>query len=729
MTLHRPLRFLALLLSLCVLPAQAQQGGLLDSLGSLFKPKEDAKPVGAATDEGAVTRNLKPVAASGGEKRVALVIGNNAYQSVSKLEKATNDARAVGRALEAAGFQIRSVIDGNRTQMNQAINQFVEDVGGGGIGVFFFAGHGVQVNNQNFLIPIDLPTVAREADIADHGISLQNLQDKIADARAKFSLLVVDACRDNPLPKKAGRSIGATRGLTQASSAEGQMVVFSAGANQQALDSLAPSDTNPNGVFTREFLPWVTKPGVTIRDAVLSVRSAVRAKARTVDHDQFPAIYDQAEGNFYFIFQGPANVTVQGAPADPEADTWRTAERANSENAYRAYLETYPQGKYATAARIALEALKPGTTKPGATTTPERPATAVPPAPTISKPAAADDPETAFWNEVKASGSKEYYDAYIKQYPKGKYLALARLEMKKIEDRDKVGKAREDAERRSAQAREEAERKRLAEQDKQERVKSEQEQWEGAKQKHTVVGYTSYLNSYPSGAYAVLARLAKEKAQREEAETARQEAIHKEQEAKAAAEREKQEAERGERERREADERAETEHWQKASVALDSATVQGYIDRYPSGRYVTEAKARIKSVSIEESSPRVSSGIDWQWPASGKLISSFVDGSSKGGIDIAANTGDQVVATAPGKVVYAGAGLKGYGKLIILRHNAEFTSAYAHNSQILVKENEMVTQGQRIGLAGSTDAESPRVHFEIRRQGKPVDPLSYLPKR
>jgi uncharacterized caspase-like protein len=413
------------------------------------------------------TLHLPSVASTSGEKRVALVIGNNAYRSIPPLAKATNDARALGRALEQAGFQIRSVIDGNRTQMNMAINQFVEDISGGGIGVFFFAGHGVQVNNQNFLIPTDLPPIAREADIADHGISLQILQDKIAEARAKFSLLVIDACRDNPLPKKAGRSIGATRGLTQASSAEGQMVVFSAGANQQALDSLNSSDQDPNGVFTREFLPWVSKPGVSVRDAVLNVRSAVRAKAKTVDHDQFPAIYDQAEGNFYFVFQGPTTGQVQpAAQADPEAEAWGIAQRANTESGYRSYLDVYPNGRFAPAAKVALGAL----TIPlsvSASSKPTPPIDSQPPTSQSKRNVnAASDPETEFWNEVKVKGSVEYFDAYLKQYPKGKFATLAAVEQKKIKDKEKADKAREEVERKLAVQRQN-----------QDRTKAEKEVW------------------------------------------------------------------------------------------------------------------------------------------------------------------------------------------------------------------------------------------------------------
>lgn len=232
--------------------------------------------------------------------RHALVIGNNNYRSVSVLEKAGNDARAMGDALEKIGYQTTVLLDANHRQMNSAINRFVEDIGGGGIGVLFFAGHGVQINNQNFLLPVDLDAPRSEADIDDQTVSLQNIQDKIAQARPRFTLLVIDACRNNPLPRKAGRSLGATRGLALASSAEGQMVIFSAGANQLALDKLYPEDANPNGLFTRELLPWLVKPGVSVRQAILEVRRAVYNKARSVNHDQFPAVYDQVLGDFYF---------------------------------------------------------------------------------------------------------------------------------------------------------------------------------------------------------------------------------------------------------------------------------------------------------------------------------------------------------------------------------------------------------------------------------------------
>lgn len=120
--------------------------------------------------------------------------------------------------------------------------------------------------------------------------------------------------------------------------------------------------------------------------------------------------------------------------------------------------------------------------------------------------------------------------------------------------------------------------------------------------------------------------------------------------------------------------------------------------------------------------------IDWAWPASGKIIAGFNETSSKG-VDLAGKTGDPVLAAASGRVVYAGTGLRGYGKLVIVKHGNNFLSAYAHNQNLLVKEGQAVSKGQKIAELGDTDSDRPKLHFEIRRQGKPVDPGKFLPSR
>lgn len=117
--------------------------------------------------------------------------------------------------------------------------------------------------------------------------------------------------------------------------------------------------------------------------------------------------------------------------------------------------------------------------------------------------------------------------------------------------------------------------------------------------------------------------------------------------------------------------------------------------------------------------------VDWIWPAKGKVLSAFTEASK--GIDIAGKKGAPVVAAAAGRVVYAGQGLRGYGKLVIIKHNDTWLSAYAHNDNIVVKEQQDVKRGQKIAEMGSTDADQVKLHFEVRRQGKPVDPARVLP--
>ena len=121
-------------------------------------------------------------------------------------------------------------------------------------------------------------------------------------------------------------------------------------------------------------------------------------------------------------------------------------------------------------------------------------------------------------------------------------------------------------------------------------------------------------------------------------------------------------------------------------------------------------------------------GLAWQWPATGAVLRGFDEARTKG-VAIGGQAGDPVLAAADGRVVYAGSGLRGYGNLVIVKHNATYLSAYAHNQALLVKEDQVVRRGQKIAEMGSSDAERVQLHFEIRRLGKPVDPTRFLPPR
>ena len=229
--------------------------------------------------------------------RKALVIGNDTYKSITKLLNAREDAKAIASNLTAVGYKVTLQLDLNEKEMKAALRTFSSQVQGGDEVMFFFAGHGVQLGATNYLLPTDIGGES-EAQVKDEAIQLQRVLDDMTEKKAKFTLAMIDACRDNPF-KSAGRNIGG-RGLAPTTAATGQMVVFSAGTGQQALDRLGNADKNKNGVFTRTFLKEMQKPGISIDRIVKNVRNEVAELAKTVGHEQVPAIYDQVLGDFYF---------------------------------------------------------------------------------------------------------------------------------------------------------------------------------------------------------------------------------------------------------------------------------------------------------------------------------------------------------------------------------------------------------------------------------------------
>jgi len=233
-----------------------------------------------------------------GAKRHALIIGNNDYRNVPKLDNAVGDARSIAALLSKLEYEVVAHNNLGEKQFRTALRQFKQKLKGGEEVIFFFAGHGVQLGSANYLLPTDIGSDS-EDQIRDEGIALQRVLDDFSESRVKFSLAVVDACRDNPF-KSTGRSIGG-RGLAQTSAATGQMIIFSAGAGQQALDRLGRNDKEKNGLFTRVLIDKVGKSKDPIHLLMRDVRSEVAKLAQTVGHEQVPAIYDQVIGDFYFI--------------------------------------------------------------------------------------------------------------------------------------------------------------------------------------------------------------------------------------------------------------------------------------------------------------------------------------------------------------------------------------------------------------------------------------------
>ena len=297
-------------------------------------------------------------------KRLALVMGNDNYTSVTKLQKAGNDATAMARELKAAGFAVQLHKDLNYRGMVKAVEVFANSITGGDEVVVFFAGHGVQIRNGSYLLPIDIEA-SSESEVEKTAYELNALSDKISEAKPGFSLLMVDACRDNPLKAK-GRSVESVRGLSAIEPAKGQMVVYSASRGQQALDRLNNKDANPNSVFTRELIARMKQPGLKIEDLMRQVQDAVESLAKTVHHEQRPAVYNEARGHFYFFGPSgnPAATAVPASASAPntvtDAEFWSDTKLAGNREAFEAYLEKYPQGQFIGLAKAYLSKLQEG---------------------------------------------------------------------------------------------------------------------------------------------------------------------------------------------------------------------------------------------------------------------------------------------------------------------------------------------------------------------------------
>jgi hypothetical protein len=229
--------------------------------------------------------------------RKALVIGNDLYTHVPKLNNAGADAEAMAKSLEAVGYKVFKHLNLDEKKFKQAVRDFRQNLTGGDEVLFFYAGHGVQLGNANYLLPTDVQG-DQEDQVKDDAILLQKVLDDLEEKKTKFALAVIDACRDNPFKSK-GRAIGG-RGLAPTSAATGQMIMFSAGSGQQALDRLGDNDKDKNGLFTRIFVKEMLKPGLSVDRVLRNVRNEVVRLARSVGHEQTPALYDQAIGEFYF---------------------------------------------------------------------------------------------------------------------------------------------------------------------------------------------------------------------------------------------------------------------------------------------------------------------------------------------------------------------------------------------------------------------------------------------
>ena len=251
-------------------------------------------------------------------KRVALVIGNNDYKNVSKLQKAVNDARTMGDTLRQLGFNVMVAENQNRQQFSQTLLAFDNALEPEDTAFFFYAGHGFEIGGQNYLLPTDVPaaTEGQEELVRDASVLADRIVERLQNKRVRTSILVFDACRNNPFERSGTRAVAGEGGLAPMTQMpEGVFLIFSAGYKQTALDRLSNDDSNPNSVFTRTFAKELMQPGESLVQVTQNTRHLVNELAESIGHKQFPAYSDQMVDNVF----------LNGAAKD-QADATKSAE-------------------------------------------------------------------------------------------------------------------------------------------------------------------------------------------------------------------------------------------------------------------------------------------------------------------------------------------------------------------------------------------------------------------
>lgn len=290
--------------------------------------------------------SASPSQQSASDRRIALVIGNSAYRD-APLRNPVNDANAMAESLKQAGFEVILKTNANRKEMNALVRDFGDRLLRGGMGLFYFAGHGMQVGGKNYLIPVGAE-IQREDEVPDESVPADLVLRKMETANNGLNLVIMDACRNNPFARSFRSS---SQGLGRMEAPGGTLLVYATRPGSTAADG-----DGENGVFTKHFLAKMKQPGLDLANLVGEVSDAVEKETRKA---QQPWIEGNLKGS-RFYFYGP--VTVQQAPAvhagAVELQFWQSAEKSNTATAYRAYLNKYPKGEFADLARERLNTLE-----------------------------------------------------------------------------------------------------------------------------------------------------------------------------------------------------------------------------------------------------------------------------------------------------------------------------------------------------------------------------------
>jgi hypothetical protein len=296
---------------------------------------------------------LAPASAQA-DRRVALVIGNSAYRNTPALPNPRNDAAAIADALQKLGFAVQSGFDLDRAATEQALRAFGDSLGDADVALFYYAGHGLQVDAKNYIVPVDA-RLASENDLPFEAVDLA-LVLSLMERQPRTNLVFLDACRDNPLAQNLARSMGAarstavSRGLAIAESGIGTLLVYATQPGNVALDG-----SGAHSPFTQGLLDYIAAPDIEVRQMLTRVRAAV---LQATGGKQVPWDHSSLTGDFFFV---PRELAV--APPTPAADRelafWETVKDSHDPADFQAYLDQYPGGTFAALARNRLAALRP----------------------------------------------------------------------------------------------------------------------------------------------------------------------------------------------------------------------------------------------------------------------------------------------------------------------------------------------------------------------------------
>ncbi len=287
------------------------------------------------------------------EKRVALVIGNGGYTNIQALPNPSNDATLMVSTLKKLNFDVISAIDQDKAGMEFAIVQFGRELRSSGkdaVGLFYYAGHGVQSNGVNYLLPLNLD-VRDESELELFAVSANWVLGQMENAGNAINMVFLDSCRDNPFKTKSYRGTTSTRGLAKMVAPAGSYIGYATAPDEKALDG-----SGRNSPFTKALVKAIQKPGLTVEQAFKRTRLEVLEKTAKL---QTPWDSSSLTGDFYFAGRGSGGSgESSGQTVNADALFWQSVQGSTNPASFEAYLTAYPNGKFAGLARIRLSELQ-----------------------------------------------------------------------------------------------------------------------------------------------------------------------------------------------------------------------------------------------------------------------------------------------------------------------------------------------------------------------------------